>query len=130
MRRKLLIGIAIVVGLVLSLAIAAPFLINVENYHGAIERALASATGRKVTIGPLSLRILPVPDLKAAGLTIGEDPAFGEEPFLTADALQVRIRLMPLLGGKISVASFVIASPKVRLHRNPKGVWNVASLVA
>ena len=58
MKRKKLIIIAAVIGVLLVLLIAVPSLINVDNYRPTIEAALGSSLGRQVQIGHLHLSLL------------------------------------------------------------------------
>lgn len=128
MKRLVLIGIGVLVIIGVAAAIFLPRLLDVETHRPAIERAIAAATGRAVKLGPLKLRIFPVPELTASGLTIGEDPAFGTEPFLETDRLQIRVKLLPLLARRMSVESLTVERPQVRIRRDRDGRWSVLTL--
>src|SRR5882724_8604680 len=104
------------VALLILVAAALPFLLDVERYRPSIEQAIAGATGRAVTIGPMRLTLFPAAELTAAGFSIGEDPRFGTEPFLRAKR-------------RLVVEALIIDGPAVRLVRDAKGEWNYASLV-
>lgn len=56
--KKLLKWIAIIIAALLVIAIALPFLINVNSFRPQIESSLTDTLGRKVTVGNLSLSIL------------------------------------------------------------------------
>src|SRR5882724_9399 len=117
------------VALLILVAAALPFLLDVERYRPSIEQAIAGATGRAVTIGPMRLTLFPAAELTAAGFSIGEDPRFGTEPFLRAKRLLVRVQLWPLFTRRLVVEALIIDGPAVRLVRDAKGEWNYASLV-
>ena len=130
MKRIVLIAAAAVLVLGIALAFLLPALIDADGFRPTIEKAIASATGRSVTLGALRFRLLPAPMLAASGITIGEDPRFGAEPFLKADALEVRVRLLPILAGRLSVSSLTIESPRLALRRSRESRWNLASLAS
>ena len=80
---KILKIVGIVVILLLVVAIAIPFLINVNNFRPQIESNLSSALGRPVKVGNLSLSILSS-NVGADQLSIADDPKFSSTPFLEA----------------------------------------------
>ena len=55
-------------------------------------------------------------------------PAFGTEPFLSADAVVMTVRAWPLVRGRIEAAGVDLDRPALRLVRAADGRWNVASL--
>jgi AsmA protein len=107
-----------------------PRLANPEIYRPRIEQMLAEVTGRSVVVGPMRLRVFPTPRVTADGFTLGEDPAFGTEPFLKASRIDARIRWMPLLSSKLDVVSFDVEKPKASLVRDAQGRWNLVSLMS
>lgn len=129
MKRKILIAAAAVAALLVVIVAVLPLLVDVDDYRPRVEEALARATGRGVELGELSFSLLPAPSLRAAGVTIGEDPAFGEEPFLRSGALSVRVSPFPLLRGALEIGAVTILSPDLRVTRSAEG-WNLSSLMA
>jgi len=128
MKRRILILSGVLVVLLLLAALVLPYFIDVDSHRPDIEAALASALGREVRLGALRLRILPLPALTAAGITIADDKTYGDEPFLKADRCAVSVRIFPLLRGEVAVDSVSVDSPRVRLRRKADRTWNVASL--
>jgi AsmA protein len=128
-RRRLWITIAAVAGgIILLLLIAIPFLLNADNYRPRIERALSDATGRQVTLGHLSFSLF-TGALLADRLSIADDPAFGQQPFVQAQQIHIGIEVGPLLFNKqIKIRSLTIDTPKISLIQNKANVWNYASL--
>jgi AsmA protein len=129
MKRFLLIAAGVLVVLAIVAALVLPRVLNPETYRPRVEQMLAELTGRKVTIGPMRLHVFPVPGITADGFTLSEDPAFGTEPFLKADRIDARVRLMPLFSSKLDVLSFDIEKPAAHLSRDAKGRWNLVSLM-
>ena len=120
--------IGIVVALLIVVAIALPFLVNVNSFRPQIESNLSSALGRPVKVGNLSLSILSG-SVRADQLSIADDPKFGSVPFIQAKSLQVGVELMPLIFSKqLNVTRLLIDHPEITLLRDREGVWNFSSL--
>ncbi len=125
-RAAKIIGILILILLVV--AIALPFLVNVNSFRPTIESQASSALGRKVTIGNLKLSIL-TGSVSADDLAIADDPAFGKSPFVTAKALNVGVEVIPLVLNKtLHVTDLTLDRPQIVLLRTPAGKWNFSSL--
>ncbi len=126
--KKLLKWIAIVIAVLIVIALALPFLINVNSFKPQIESNLTDALGRKVTVGNLSLSILSG-SVGADDIAIADDPAFATSPFIRAKALKVGVELMPLIFSKqLHVTELTLDEPQVTLLRAPSGRWNYSTL--
>jgi AsmA protein len=130
MKKKILIAIGVVIVVLLVAAIALPALIDVNKFRPTLEAQISTALGRKVSIGNIDLSILSG-GATIHDLSIGEDPAFGKTPFLTAKELSVGVHIFPLIFSKsLEVSSFKIVEPQVTLLRSATGQWNFATLGA
>lgn len=114
--------------LLLLLLLLLPSLIPADQYRALIAAKASEALGRPVGVGAARLMVLPAPGAEVSDLSIGEDPAFGREPFLRAKAIQVRVAVLPLLSGRLEVTRAIIEGPRLSLLRSPRGEWNVTSL--
>ena len=120
--------IGIVIVLLIVVAIALPFLVNVNNFRPQIESNLSSALGRPVKVGNLSLGIFSG-SVGADQISIADDPKFSSAPFIQAKSLQVGVELMPLIFSKqLNITRLLIDHPEITLLRNREGVWNFSSL--
>ena len=120
--------VLIIVGVLIVLLLAAPFLIPVNQFRPTIEEKASSALGRKVELGNLSLSLLSG-SLSAENLSIGDDSRFGSTPFLTAKSLKVGVEILPLIfSKKLNVTGITIDGPQLTLLRNAAGQWNYSSL--
>lgn len=125
-RIAILVGIVVVLILVIGLAI--PLLIDANQFRPELQTRLGQTLGRQVTVGNLSLAVFSG-SVTAKDLSIGEDPAFGQNPFLRATELNVAIDLIPLiLSRQLNIAGITIQKPAIDLIQNAAGVWNFASL--
>jgi uncharacterized protein involved in outer membrane biogenesis len=126
--RKLKIAAGIVVGLIVVVVVAVWLLLDVNKYRPQIQAKLEEQLQRKVTLGNMSLGLLPL-RFTVQNVVIAEDPAFQSQfPFTHAKQLDVRVSLFPLLTGNVKVNSVDLDEPSVELIRNSQGVWNFSSL--
>lgn len=125
--RRLLIILPIALVLIVAVIFIAVSM-NVDSYRPRVQAELQSKLNRPVTLGPLSLRLLPL-SLTIDGLTIGESTAFpSNHPFATAKDVSVSAGLFSLITGHPEVKSLKLAHPQIELIRNAQGVWNFSTL--
>lgn len=130
MKKKLLIVAGIVLLVVVVLVAALPLLVNADRFRPMVESEMRAALGREVKIGKLRLSLL-AGGVEADELAIGEDPAFGREPFVQAKSLEVGVEMMPLLLSRsLRVRSLTLEEPQLRLLKTAGGKWNFSSLGA
>ena len=63
-----------------------------------------------------------------AGFTVQDDPAFGAGPFASLTSLDVGVKLMPLLSGKVEVEEITLRDPLITVIKNKNGVLNVSTI--
>lgn len=130
MKKKILLIGGAVVLLLLIAVVALPFLIDANQFRPKLEAVMASAVGRKVEVGNISLSILSG-GVSVEGVSIADDPAFSSAPFLKAKAVNVGVAVLPLIFSRsLQVQSFSVEQPEVFLLRSPAGKWNFSSLGA
>jgi hypothetical protein len=86
---------------------------------------LEKSFGRRVDAHGFSMALLPFPEVEVDGVSIGEDPAFGQEYFLRADRLAAGVRWMSLLRGHFDFGTISLTRPSLILVRNMEGRWNL-----
>jgi hypothetical protein len=126
---KWLLGVVAVLVLgVAAMAALLPSLIDTPRIQAYLAATAAQTLGRPVRFSSVSLRVLPLPAVELHRLEVAEDPKFGTEPFLRLDVGRVRLRLLPLLGGRVELGDIVLRKPIVTLIRATDGRLNVATL--
>jgi AsmA protein len=126
-KRWAVIG-GIVIGLVLFFILTAPFFINAETFRPTIESQLTSALGRTVTLGRLSFSLF-AGSLIAEDISIADDPAFSNVPFIQAKKLDVGVELLPfLVHHQVRITKLIIDTPSIQLVEHVNGKWNFSSL--
>lgn len=130
---RLLRWVGVGVGAVLVLAVLAalvlPSLVNLERYRAALASRAGKALGREVKLGELRVSLWGGIGAEAKGIQIAEAPGLGAQPFLSAEALRVRVQLFPLLRGQVKVSSAVLEQPRIRLMHTRDGRWSVEDLL-
>ena len=108
----------------LLIALAIPYFLNVDRYRDTIAEAIAKQTGRKVTLGKIQARLFPGVGVTVGGLHIGNPSGFPEGDVVSADEIRVNVALNPLLHRIIHVNSVDLVGPKVSLLTNASGKDN------
>jgi AsmA protein len=126
MRRFLTITLGIL-GVLLVILVALPFIIPVESYRGPIANAATQATGREVRIdGPLSLTIFPELGISVGDVSVANVAGAREPEMVSVGSLVVGVRFMPLLSGNVEVVRLVLEEPEIHLQVSADGTPNWA----
>ena len=116
-----LIGAAALMVLVLIL----PFLVPVDAYRVRIESAAEHATGRTLSInGPLRLMLFPQFGLRAEKVTFANMPGGHAAAMASVGDIQLAIRFLPLLTGKVELEQIVLDRPTIELEVDAAGQAN------
>jgi uncharacterized protein involved in outer membrane biogenesis len=123
--RKLLIGLAVLVVVIVAAAFVGPLFIPADSIKGDIAREVAKATGRNLSIdGNLKFRILPAPGVSVSGVRLS-NAADGSAPdMLRLKAAAVEVALFPLITGNIQVSRIVLSEPDILLEQYADGTNN------
>ena len=125
---KVVVGFLIVVVVVIGVIVALPFLIDLNKYQDQYKPLIEEALNRKVQLQDIRLTIWPRIGARVAGFAVQDDPAFGSSPFTSLTSLDVGIKLMPLLSGKVEVENITLRAPVIILIKNKSGVLNVSTI--
>jgi AsmA protein len=130
MAKKAVIVAGSIVVLLIVVALALPMFIDANKFKPTLETDLTNALGRKVEIGNIGLSIL-AGGVTVDNISIADDPAFSQSPFLSAKEFKVGVALLPLIfSQRLEVESLTITDPQVTLLRSAGGKWNFSSLGA
>ncbi len=111
--------------LLVTAALAAPYVVNWNNYRDQLQTYGRKISGREVTIGgDIAVKLFPYPQLEAREVTIGNPGGFANVAFVQADVVRVRLSLGGLFNGSIDVESVETEKPIVNLQRNASGDVN------
>src|ERR1700692_3844195 len=118
---KILLWVFVVL---LLLALAVPYFLNVDRYRDTIAAAIAKQTGRKVALGPIHARLFPGAGVTVSELHIRHPSGFPTGDLVGADEIRVNVALAPLLHGIIHVNSVDLVRPKLTLLTDNSGKNN------
>ena len=123
--RKILAALGVVVVLVVAAVVALPALVPAERIQAEVAERVKAATGRDLTIdGKLSVSVLPSLSVQVANVALSNPPGFSTKEMARLGALDIRLKLLPLLSGSVEVDSFVLVDPVVTLEVDRKGRAN------
>ena len=126
---KWLVGaVAALVVLVVAALILVPLLVDLPRVQALIASNASQALGRPVKFRSMSIAVLPLPAVTLNGLEIAEDPQFGTEPFLKLDTGKVRLKLGPLLTGRVELGEIKLTKPVITVIQAPDGRMNISTL--
>ena len=122
--KRYLTGFAVIVGILLAAVIALPWLIPLEYDKNEIVAQVKTITGRDLTIdGPIRLSLFPL-SIKAHGLTFANPAGSLNPSMVKLDTIDVELRLLPLLSGRLDIARFILRKPDIDLEIDRSGVPN------
>ena len=128
MKSKIIVSLAIVIGLVILIILFLPVLLDLNRYRDRYLPALEQALHRSVEVQDVRLTLFPKLGIRLRDITIAEDPAISPTPFFTIPSAEVEIRWWPLLHRQIQVEHVRIQDPTVRVIRTQDGALNTATI--
>ena len=115
--RKLAYAFGVLVTLVVVIAVALPFIVDLNDYKDVIAAQVKSATGRDLRIeGSIGLSVLPTPTVSVSGVRLANVAGASARDMVSVKAAEARIALLPLLRGEVQVESFTLVEPVVELE--------------
>ncbi len=123
--KRIAIVAVVAVGLAGLAVLAVPLVVSPGMVKQRIADRIAGVTGRAVTItGQPSLSIYPHLAVSVGGVTIANPKGMGDDPFVAANEVTTRIRLLPLLTGHIEFDGFELNEPRIHLVVDSNGRTN------
>jgi AsmA protein len=124
-----LLGVTLL--LVIAAVIIIPLVVDPNDFKDEIVAQVREQTGRTLQIeGDLKLSVFPWLGLETGAVSLGNAKGFGEEPFAAADAIAVRVKLMPLLDNELEVDTVGIDGLVLNLAKAKDGRTNWDDLIA
>jgi len=123
--KKLLVAVAIVLVLLVGAVVALPSLVPADKIKDEVVAQVKAATGRDLTIaGKVSVSAFPSLGVEVSNVALSNPAGFSSKDLVRLGALDVKLKLMPLLSGKVEVDSFVLVDPVITLEVDRKGKAN------
>ncbi len=124
--KKILIAVAALAVLIIGGLVVLPMLVPAEKIKDEVVAGVKNATGRDLSIqGKVAVAVFPSLSVQVGDVALSNPPGYSSKDLLRLGAVDVRLKLMPLLGGKVEVDSFVLLDPVITLEtdRQGKGNW-------
>lgn len=122
MVKKLLIGLAVVIVLVIVAAIAVPLFIPLDTYKAKIVALVKSETGRDLKIaGPVHFSLFPSVALEANDVSLSNPQGATSPNMVQLKTLDVELKLLPLLHGGLEISEFKLVQPVIALEVDKQG---------
>ncbi len=127
---KILVGIGVLILLLMILIIALPFLIALNKYQDRYRPLIEEALNRRIELQDIRLTIWPRIGARIGGFVVQDDPAFRTGPFASLSSLDVGVKLLPLVNGKVDVEEIPLRDPVITVLKNSQGQLNVSTIGA
>ncbi|MDX8402004.1 MAG: AsmA family protein [Mariprofundaceae bacterium] len=122
--RKSLKYSLILLALLAGALLLAPLFIDMDDIRAGIEREVEDATGRALTIGEVRASLFPWIGVRLSDVRLANRAGFTDAPMFRAESVEVKVALLPLLGGRYEVRNFTLVAPEMRLERRADGRTN------
>lgn len=111
-----IVGAAVAAG-----ALAFHALVDSERLAAHARERARAAWGRELSVGAISLELLPRPRLHAEQVALANPDWAQERHFLAAQSVAANFELLPLLVGRVQVRSLDIRGARVNIEAGPQG---------
>ncbi len=99
--------------------------VDPNDYRDDITSAVHDATGRELSIeGDLRLSVFPWLGLSLGQTRLGNAPGFGDQPMAQVEAVDIKVRLLPLLEKKLEMKTVLLRGLQLNLARHADGRSN------
>jgi AsmA protein len=129
---KIILGlVAILVAIVVIAAIVLPMVIDPNDYKDEIAATVEKQTGRTLSIeGDLTLSVFPWLGVDIGPTQISNAAGFDAPYMARMEAVQVRVKLLPLLRKQLEVDTIRLSGLRLNLGKDRQGLTNWADITA
>ena len=119
------LGAVAVLALIIVAVIVLPMIVDPNDFKPEIARAVESGTGRTLTMeGDLELSVFPWLGVAIGESSLSNAKGFSAQPFAQVEAVQIRVKLLPLLSSKLVMDTVVLKGLRVSLETDKSGKTN------
>lgn len=120
--KKLLVVLGLLAALIVVVILAGPALVPTDKVKAQIAEQVKSATGRDLAIdGKVAASFFPSLAVAVSNVGLSNPPGFRGKELARLGALQVSLKIFPLLAGRVEVDSFKLVDPVIALEVNAQG---------
>ncbi len=115
--------------LIVAAAIILPLVVDPNDFKDEIASAVEAKTGRTLTMeGDIGLSVFPWLGLDIGPVSMSNAKGFSQRPFASMKAVQVRIKLLPLLSRQVEMDTVVLQGLNLSLETDRSGKTNWSDL--
>jgi polyhydroxyalkanoate synthesis regulator phasin len=118
--KKALIAGGAVLAVLIAIVIGLPMFVDLGQFKSTYLPLVEETLQRRVDLDEVHLSLLPTPSIKLSKLKISATPTFPAANFFTAQEVQLRLKLWPLLRGRFEITEFVLDKPVFTLRKKSK----------
>jgi uncharacterized protein involved in outer membrane biogenesis len=118
-KNALIVG-GTVLAVLIATVIGLPMFVDLGQFKSTYLPLVEETLQRRVDVDEVHLSLVPTPSIKLSKLKISATPTFSAENFFTAQELQLRLKLWPLLRGRFEIIEFVLDKPVFTLRKTSK----------
>ena len=119
-------GIALAIAVLLLVGAVVLAATNLGSWINRNRDALAAEArerlGRDVSFGEVGISFAAGLAVRVADLRVGGDPAFSQADLLGADAIEIRVKLLPLVFGNVEIGRIVLRRPSIHVIQSERGL--------
>lgn len=124
--KKIVIALGAVLVLVIAALIALPAMVPADKIKSELVAQVKNATGRDLSIdGKVSVSAFPSLSVEVANVALSNPAGFSTKDMVRLGALDVKLKLLPILSGSVEVDSFVLVDPVLTIETDRKGKSNL-----
>ena len=126
-RKAAFLGISLCGVVVIILALVNLDTIIEHNKNALISR-VELALGRKLSVGSIHVSLWSGINLSLKDVVVSDDPDFSSASFLRAGALDISVKLLPLLTRNLRIERVTLHEPEIAIIRDEDGVFNFSTI--
>ncbi|HET7840223.1 MAG TPA: AsmA family protein [Terriglobia bacterium] len=119
-----LIALIVVAVFIIAVAVLVPLLFNVDRYRPQVVQRLQEETGKPVSIGRLTLHILPRVAIRVENFSMGNPAGFPQGDVVKARDISAVVDAGALWDRRVVIESLTLDDPVLNLLQTASGKWN------
>lgn len=117
MMKRIIAGLFVLLLVMLAIILIAPNFIDWNKHKDTLVTHASAYLGRDVAVGgDVSFRLLPNPQLQVDDVSVASIQGAKEPVLLKLKSLEAKVRLMPLLEGRVEIEKIHLVEPQLTLE--------------
>ena len=129
MRRKIILGLGVLAGIVLISFLIIVLVVSSYNYNKfkpEISGIVKQYTNRKLTMaGDIKVKVSLLPTLEVNNVSLQNAPWSAYPDMVHAKRVEIQLALIPLIKGRINIERLILIDPDVIMEINKSGKTNM-----